>query len=130
MPLLTFWSYVKKYWAYVALVVGAIVSAVLLKQQQTSVADQLKQVNDAHAAELKQINDAREAEEKQHLLDEQQLQTTLVSVEKQYDDQKKQLDDQKRAEVIAIVKQYGDDPVALAKKLSDATGFEIILPTS
>lgn len=93
-------------------------------------ADSLKKINDAHAVELKQINDAMTQEQKQHDADEAKLQATLATVQKQYDAAQKQLDDQKKAEVAALVKQYSNDPVGLAQKLSEATGFAVELPQS
>jgi uncharacterized membrane-anchored protein YhcB (DUF1043 family) len=123
------WAWLKKYWGIVALVVGAIIGAFMFRKQETSFADQMKKIQDAHAAEMKQINDARLEEERQHAANEKQLQVALVAVQVQYDAAMKDLDAKKKAQVADIVKQYGDDPVALAKKLSEATGFTIVLPS-
>lgn len=129
MPaLLTFWAYVKKYWAYAALVLAVVFGFFLFRKGQTDFAERLKQINDAHDAELKQIQDARAQEQKQHEENERKLQEALDAVQKHYDDAKKDLDDKKKAQIEDIVKKYKDDPDQLAKKLSEATGFTIILP--
>ena len=122
-------SYVKKYWGIAALVVGAIVAFFLFKKQDTSFSDRLKQIQDAHDVELKQIQDARDEEEREHQANEKRLKDTLDAVQQQYDAAQKDLDDKKRQEVEDLVRQYGDDPDALAKKLSEATGFTVVLPS-
>lgn len=127
--LATIWAYIKKYWGIAAVVVGAILAFVVFKRQDVSFADQLKQIQDAHDAELKQIQAARDEEQKEHLANEKRLQDTLDAVQKQYDSAKKDLDDKKKKEIEDIVKQYGDDPGALAQKLSESTGFTIVLPS-
>lgn len=127
--LLTFWAYVKKYWSYAALVLAVVFGYFLFHKEQIDFADQLKKIQDAHDAELKQIQAARDAEEKQHQENEKKLQAALDAVQKQYDDAKKDLDDKKKKEIEDLVKQYGDNPDVLAQKLSEATGFTIILPS-
>ncbi len=126
------WAWIKKHWRLVLAGIGSffafIAGAFLFKKQQTSYADQIKAINDAHALELQQINAARAQEEVQHQADLKKLNDTLAVVQAQYDAAQKQLDDQKKAEVAALVKQYGNDPNALAQKLSESTGFKIILP--
>lgn len=126
--LATFWAYVKKYWGILVLVLGAILGIFLFRRQQSSFGDQLQKINDAHAVELKQINDAMTQEQKQHDADEAKLQATMASIQTQFDAAQKQLDDDKKAQVTALVKQYSNDPDTLAQKLSDATGFKVILP--
>lgn len=127
--LLTFWAYVKKYWSYVALVLAVIFGYLLFRREQVDFADQLKKIQDAHDEELKKIQDARAQEEKQHEENEKKLQSALDAVQKQYDDAKKDLDAKKKKEIEDLVKQYGNDPTALAQKLSEATGFTIVLPS-
>lgn len=127
--LATIWAYVKKYWGIAALIIGAIVAFFVFKRQDVSFADQLKKIQDAHDVELKQIQDARAEEQRQHVANEQKLQDTLAVVQKHYDEAQRDLDDKKKREIEQIVKDYGDDPLALAKKLSEATGMTVILPT-
>lgn len=129
VALQVFWSYVKKYWGILAIVLGAIIGFLFFRRQSSNTADMIKQLNDAHALELKQINDARAAEEAQHQANENQLNAALAAVQKEYDAAQKQLDDTKKAEVAQLVKDYGNQPDVLAQKLSDTTGFKIILPT-
>jgi hypothetical protein len=128
MLFLKLWTFVKKYWKILALIVGAIVGFVLFQKQKTSFADDLKAINDAHDAEMKAIEAARAEEARKNAENSARLEAALVAVQKQYDEQKRALDAKKKAEIEQIVKDYGDDPNALAKKLSEVTGFVIVLP--
>lgn len=121
-------AYIKKYWGIAALVLTAIFGFFLFRKQSTDFVDNLKKIQDAHDEELKQIQEARDAEEKQHLENEKKLQAALETVQTHYDDAKKDLDSKKKKEIEDLIKQYGDNPDVLAKKLSEATGFIIVLP--
>ena len=127
--LATFWAYVKKYWSLVALIAGVIIGVIFFRKEQIDFADNLKKINDAHDAEIKAIQEARAEEERQHQANLKKLQDTLDAVQAHYDDAKKDLDDKKKKEIADLVKQYGDNPDVLAQKLSEATGFTIILPS-
>ena len=126
--LATVWAYVKKYWSLAALVVGVIAAVFVFRKREISFADEFKKINDVHNEELKKIQDARDEEKRQHAENERKLQEALDAVQKHYDDAKKDLDSKKKKEVEDLVKQYKDDPDTLAKKLSEATGFTVILP--
>jgi c-di-AMP phosphodiesterase-like protein len=124
----TIWTYVKKYWAYAALVIAVALGYFFFHKEQIDFADQMKKINDAHDSEMKAIKDARDQEAKEHAANAAKLQATLVAVQKQYDDAKKDLDEKKKREVESLVKQYNDRPDVLAKKLSEATGFKVVMP--
>lgn len=123
-----FFAYVKKYWAYVALVLAAVFGYFFFHKSQEGFADQVKKIQEAHDAEMKAIDAARALEAKQHADNEKQLQDSLAAVQKHYDEAKQDLDAKKKKEVETLVKDYGDKPDVLAQKLSEATGFRIILP--
>lgn len=126
--LATVWIYVKKYWSLAALVVGVIAAVFVFRKREISFADEFKKINDVHNEELKKIQEARAEEQRQHAENERKLKETLDAVQKHYDDAKKDLDTKKKKEVEDLVKQYKDDPDTLARKLSEATGFTVILP--
>jgi septal ring factor EnvC (AmiA/AmiB activator) len=126
--LVKLWLYIKKYWAYVALILGIIAAIVFFRKEQLDFADELKKIQEAHDEELRKIEEAREQERREHEANLKRLQETLAEVQKHYDDAKKDLDDKKKKEIADLVKQYGNDPDELAKKLSEATGFTIVLP--
>lgn len=127
--LATAWAYVKKYWSLVALVGGVVFAVVFLRKQGVDFADNLRKIQEAHDEELRKIQEARAEEKRQHEENARKLQAALDAVQKQYDDAKKDLDAKKKAQIEDLVKKYKDDPDELAKKLSEATGFTIILPS-
>ena len=129
VTLITIWTYIKKYWSYAALVLAVVFGYFLFHKEQVDFSAELKKIQDAHDAEIKQIQDARAQEQKEHEANVKKLQDTLDAVQKQYDAAQKDLDDKKKQEIIDLIKQYGDDPSALAQKLSDATGLTVVLPT-
>ena len=124
----TAWSYVKRYWSIALLVVGVIAGMFFFRKEQTGFADNLAKLKAAHDEELRAIEDARLRERQEHEANLKRLETTLAAVQVHYDEAKRELDTKKKKEIEAIVDQYSDDPVALAKKLSEATGFVVVLP--
>lgn len=126
--LATVWAYVKKYWSLALLVVGGIAAFFVFRRREISFADEYKKIKDAHDEELKRIQDARAEEKRQREENRRKLEAALVAVQQQYAEAKKDLDAKKKAQIEGLVKKYKDDPDELAKRLSEATGFTIILP--
>jgi Tfp pilus assembly protein PilO len=122
------WVFVKTYWKYIVLVLIIIAAVIFGSKQRIDWMSKLKEIQDAHDAEIKAIEEARAEERRRNEENLKRLQDALEAVQKKYDEQKKQLDSKKKAEVEQIVKEYGDNPEELAKKLSEATGFQIIMP--
>ncbi len=126
----SFFEFFKKHWQPFAL--GLVVVLVVFcfkfflnkKSQDTSA--QIKQMQDAHDTEIKKILDIRDEERHQHEENVKNLQSQLSSIQTVHDKEEKELDVKKTAEIKKIVKDYGDDPSALAQQLSNVTGFQII----
>jgi len=124
----TAYAWVKKYWQLLLLIVATVFGVLFFRRQENGFSSDLKAIRDAHEDELKRIQAARDEEKRQHLENQKRLEAALVTVQEQYDLAKKDLDQKKKREIEDIVKQYGDNPTELAKQLSSATGFSIILP--
>lgn len=122
-------AWIKKYWQYLVMALSAVLSVVIFRKRDDSYADDLKKINDAHQKELHDIELAREEEHRKNVENEKRLSEALAHVQRQYDDAKKNLDDKKRKEIEDIVRKYANDPDELAKQLSAATGFSVVLPT-
>lgn len=122
LPLtLKFWTLTKQHWRLVVCVAIIVVTVIVLHRHAVSIAStDIQKIQDAHALEIKQINDARAVEEKQHELNVENLKTSLDQVQKQYDDQIKALDVKKQRQVDDIVRDFKDDPMALAQELVKA----------
>lgn len=120
-------TYIKKYRELFLILLGAFVYVMLYRRQKASFVDDIKKINDAHQEEIKKINDARLQERARLEENERVLRATLDAVQRQYDDAKKELDVKKKKEIESLVNQFGDKPDELAKKLSEVTGFDIVL---
>ncbi len=126
--LLTTFSYIKKYWVILAATFAFIVFRFWqATQQQQDIAKILDEIAKQRSQELKDIQNAHDVEEKQRQLNEQKLKERLNEIEKQYENAKQLLDAQKRIEIQQIIETTQDNPELLAKKLSDATGFQIYI---
>lgn len=125
---LTLWTYVKKYWQIIILVAGIIVGTIMFTRQDKSYAERLKELQDSHDREILDIATARAEEQRQHAENEKKLQDALKTVQAHYDDEKREFDAKKKEEIEDIVKRFSNDPNELAKQLSAATGFRIVLP--
>jgi len=129
LVLLKVWEYVKRHWSVLLIAAVVLVAGFFLfRHQSGTFADQLKQVQTIHAEEVNKIEAARVAEQQQHAANVKQLQDNLDASQRRYDESLKDLDAAKKAQAAAIIKQYGNDPVALAQKLSEVTGFRVINP--
>lgn len=121
-------DFLKKYWSHVLLLVVLVVSTLALRAQKNDFVNDMQKVQSAHVVEIQKIQDARVEERRLLEANVKKLEQTLSIVQQQYDSAKKDLDVKKKREVEEIIAQYKDDPTTLAKKLSESTGFQIILP--
>jgi Tfp pilus assembly protein PilO len=128
IPLLQAWAVIKKYWWVAAAIIGFI----LFKRwmdQSSDLAKTLADIQKAHEEEIAKIKAADEERRAASEANLRKMQERLDAIEKQYEAAQRQLDATKKAEIQAILKEDHDDPDALAKKLSEATGFKVILPS-
>lgn len=122
------WSYAQKYWWILLAVAGFVIYRLIFKQESGDIAKTLADIQKRHEEELRAI---RESDEKRRLAYEEnakKLQHRLDEIERQYVEAQQQLDKKKRAELEKILQESKDDPDELAKRLSDAAGFKVIVP--
>lgn len=119
-------EFFKKFWG-LFLAAGAFLVYIFWKN---------KPQNDNLGSEIrasgKQYADAVDAvrEGEQSSLDAEAARAAAEAAEikKKYEEKRNQLDAATQAEADGIIEKHGNDPVALAEKLSKATGFKIIMP--
>lgn len=122
------WAFTKKYWQLLLLVLAVPFGVLLFRRRENSFIEDYKKLQSSHDEELKKIEEAHAIERKKHEENVKLLEKTLETIQQKYDEQKKALDEKKKLEIKEIVSQYGNDPVELAKKLSEVTGFTIVMP--
>jgi len=94
----------------------------------TKLFDLLDNNRKRHDEEMSALKKAYEDELAKRDVAQKKLEQTLAQVEKQYEDSQKELDAEKRAEIKKIIQESHDDPNVLAQKLSESTGFKVVLP--
>ena len=120
--------FLKKNWRYFAIAIFTILVLLFLQKDRISLTQQLQSTRTAYEERINQIENARKEERRQNDEALSQLKKKLADVQKQYDDAKVELEKKKKEEIKDLVEKYADDPEELAKKLSEVTGFKIILP--
>jgi predicted nuclease with TOPRIM domain len=118
----------KANWKYFGLTIVTILVMLFLQKEKISLTQQLQSTRSAYEERINQIEIARKEERRQNDEALLQLKKKLADVQKQYDDAKVELEKKKKEEIKDLVEKYADDPEELAKKLSEVTGFKIILP--
>lgn len=118
----------KRSWGFFVAGTGIVLSLAFFRKKIDHYENIMQKLHESHQKELNDIKAAREEERKKYEENEKKYQERMAIIEKEYDAAKKQLDDKKREEVGKIVKKYGGKPDQLAQKLSEVTGFKIIMP--
>lgn len=127
------WARAKNYVAVVAIVVSLTLVVVFKLQANADVKraqDAAAAADVAHQIEIKKITDAHTVEDAEHAKHITDLESKLKEVEAQFEAAKIELDAAKRIEIKKIVEDYGNDPIALAQRLSEATGISIYPPAN
>ena len=122
------WVYAKSSWKVIFAVLLFIVLLAFMKRRETGLVEQMNQIRDAHKKELEQIDYIRKQERDEREKNELMYKKIIEEIQKKYDEAKRDLDVQMKKDVKNMVAKYKDDPVALAEKVSAATGFKIIYP--
>ena len=122
------WIFVKNYSKIIFFIVLGVIGIVMLRKKHYDFLDELEDLRESHKEEIQKIDAEREKERKANKENEERLKVALDAVRFQYEESKSVLTIKKEKEVQKLVKQYGENPDELAKQLSNATGFKIILP--
>lgn len=116
----------KKYWQYIIAFFGGLLALVFFRKNVFT--DDLKESREEKDKLLNEIDNLRKGEREEQDQALKKLDDNLKNIQNQYDKEKKELDEKKKQEIKEILKTYENDPVGLAQKLSEATGFKIIIP--
>jgi hypothetical protein len=127
--LLTFWSYVKRYWGVAAALAGMLFAVLLFNKKTRSFAEERVEIDRLHREELDRIQELRLQEQAKNAENDRILKEQLASIQLQYEDAKQDLDEKKQKQIVDLIKKHGKNPIELARQLSLLTGFQVILPT-
>jgi len=118
----------KKYWQMFLLITLVVVFFIFNRRRNIDFSQRLEQIQTTHQVELAKIEKISQQERQEHEENEKKLRQTLQLLQAKYDEQMREFDDKLKVEVEKLVKQYKNDPVALAQEISKTTGFKIIYP--
>lgn len=128
---MTLWNKIlktaKKYWQYIAIFFIGTFGFILFRKKDAP-DDDKKASRDAKDNQLDQIDNIRKDERDNEDAVDKKLEEGLKIVEQQYEQQKKEFSEKKKEEIKNVLQVHKNDPVGLAKKLSEVTGFKIIMP--
>lgn len=124
------WSYTKKYFWLITLVIGFILGLVLMIVARRPMdADWQKRIDELQKKHLEEVERIRMEQEKKSLELIKKYEATLSDIERQYAAKQKKLEEEKRKEIEDIIVQYGNDPVKVTQELAGLLpGIEVKLP--
>lgn len=122
-------NFLKTNWIVLLLAAVCIFGYFQFKKSVTTNVEQLHKLQSIHESELKKINEAHDEERKAHEANIASLQQDLMTAQKQYSDAIAALEVNKQKKIDKLIGDLGDNPVALAKKISEVTGFKLIIAT-
>jgi len=121
-------SFFGRFWGFFIAGFGIFAGILFFKKKNDDSLEIIKQIQDSHTKEIQELNKIRDEERASYEENEKKYKDRMAVIEQQYEASKKIFDEKKKEEAKKIVKQYSDKPEELAKKLSEVTGFKVILP--
>lgn len=122
-------DFIKNHWNIIMLLlfIGlAYTSYRLLQRNKNDYLQTLQQMQLTHDEELKKILINNEEERKQHEQNVKKLQEQLEDIQKIYQQRQQVIEQKKQTEIKGLITEFGDKPDELARRLSSATGFQVI----
>lgn len=128
MTIRKIWSFVKTHWYIPVAIVIAVVLFFISKGNSTGLFDIITKSRESHLKEVDKLNEIHAEEIEKRDVAIKKYNKTVEAVEKQYKEENKALNRKKKKQIKKIVDEVGEDPNELAKRISEATGFDIVLP--
>ncbi|MAF25163.1 hypothetical protein CL634_06265 [bacterium] len=131
LALMTFKSTLKKIWAWSKknwqFFVGVLVTIVLsiVFRRGPGLGPVLKRVREDYEKEIDTINRSHNEEIEKRDNAMQRYFKTMESIEKKYKDEKQTLEEEKRSKIDKILREHGDNPEEITRRISEITGFDI-----
>jgi len=120
------WQWIKTQYAFVVVVVVAILFWVLRRSKdKPDIVDLKKKVRSEHQAQVKEIEIIYDNEIKKTAEIEKKASERLKSVEVQLEKADVVIEKKKKAKVEKLLKKHADDPDFLTSELSKLTGIEV-----
>ena len=118
------WTYCKKYWQ---ILFGAAIPLVIWlatrnRERLDAVVDN---VNQAHRTDIATIDQSHQIEQAAVTQAQTVYQETVAQIEQEHDEAQIALDVKKKKRIRQIVRQYGDKPEEITRRIADLTGLRV-----
>ncbi len=125
--LLRVWEWCKKYWKFI---VGALIPVGLwlvtkLFSRKEASDEVLENTIDAHREEVNVIETSHEIETAGVQAANEKHDRTVAQIKSEHEAAQIQLDSEKEARIDEIVKEHGDDPEEITRRISALTGIRV-----
>ncbi len=117
----------KSHWELTLAVLSFIIISAVSRNKTRSLTMVLDETKKLYNNEIDVINLSYESQIESILDVEKKRKEALERIEEKYKLENKSFDKKKRKEVENVLKENLDDPGAITKRLSDITGFDIVL---
>ena len=119
------WIWLKHNWYIPAVIIYTLLLWMVFRKKEAAY-KVLEVRNESYKAQIDAINKAYdiEIEERNKIIEK--YNDLIDKLEKQYEEDKKELNDKKKKEVKKIVEKYHNKPGELAKIMADKYGFEYV----
>lgn len=126
--LLKFWEWCKKHWKFI---VGALIPIGLwliakLFSRKEAVEEVLENTNEAHRQEIRVLEAAHDIEALGTKAAQEKHDRTVEKIKAEHDAAQISLDSEKEARINEIVREHGDNPDEITRKISALTGIRVM----
>ena len=119
------WVWLRHNWYIPAIIVYTLLLWILLRKKEAAY-KVLEVRNKSYKEQIDAINEAYDIEIQERNKIIEKYNDLIDKLEKQYAEDRKELNDKKKKEVKKIVEEYHDKPDELAKIMADKYGFEYV----
>lgn len=122
--LLKVWAYCKKYWQ---ILFGAAIPLIiwLVSRNRERLDAVVDNANQAHRTDIATIDQSHQIEQAAVAQAQTNYQNTVSQIEQEHVEAQIQLDVKKKKRIRQIVRQYGDNPEEITRRIAALTGLRV-----
>lgn len=122
--LLKVWSYCKKYWQ---ILVGISIPLIiwLFTRNRERLDGVINNVNQGHREDIAAIDHSYVVQQAATVQAQTNYQNTVTQIEQEHEAAQVNLDDRKKQRIRQIIKQHGDNPEEITRRIAALTGLRV-----
>ena len=122
------WSFLKTHWYIPLAIVGVVFLFFVSRGNSKALIEIIKKSRDSHKKEVDSLDNIHAEEVEKREVAIRRYHETVDEIEKNFTESSQALDKKKKSQIKKIIDEVGDDPAELTKRISELTGFDIVLP--